>query len=925
MSDYVRVRDYDLDQSEESKPRYLTEAEIDTILADFPRIEAADEDSANVAMEDIKGRFRREMRAYKLTPLGLAAFRHKLITFHLNSGISPGSPVGLITAMSISSEFTQMTLNTFHFSWRSVSAAVGIDNLERLIYARTSERSDVTYMYLKDHFTTLESALQLRAQFVGSTVEDFIVSRVVLQPDALNIYWWTANPQVLTNDTRLLDAISSAKHNNHTVLRIKLNTVEMSKHRVTMADIGKVIARENKNLLPLVGPFRDATIDIYIIGGWSKEVKYAKETYRGNTANEFRNLYFQLCVRPSFKNMLIKGIKDITRVIAVVIKVMSMVKKEVLAPFAGPDGGKVWIWTADSNMMKYKGMELAHLTRLALASGCETSPVVANGETVKNQLYVRYVSAEASRRHPARVIIGATDSIIGTGTDEATGKAYGEYLLVYQRQDPNMDSLSPDDRAERKRIIRELGDNQYRIINEVTTPVVIQWTVRVTTDIFKPTESINNLLIYERRSFQRTMALATTKLVRAGGAKRLEILATNAKPRPAILQLAEYVYLSGAGTNMSAVLAHPLIDSRLATCTNVHKMAQYLGIEAARFVFIRELNDTINATGANIHPIHLQYYGDFVTTLDKPLGATFAGISRQPIGHFALASVQQSGNVFKRSATIGQKESANNVSASVATGKRMAMGTGAFQIVYVKQTTAGPVYYFDDQVYTAHQGDIALDERNRILNERLSSKRVDDGGTCNLPGVQPTPYYPALLGVDDFASIIDHDEIPHPSSICSVDVTQAPIITTGLEEDVPPPLIGITSYSVILSLLEQLPTISLDPLTPVLGGTSTLVRPPPTDVSAQVASVNATANGTPLAAAPVPTVSGETVATVSLINNLLSGVGTTRRRRAGVDSTIGTAPTGVAPSQPPPATVVDIDTRAPVSNMGSLGRDVEDQ
>lgn len=830
MTNYVTVRGYNQAVDPAMAPRFLREDEITWILRDFPRIEAADEESGRVIRDNILARFRHELRSYMITPLGIPALRHHIFQSHLNSLIAPGSPVGFVTAMSISSEFTQTTLNTFHFSWRSVSAGDAITRLEILIYTRKSERTDTSAIYLRDPFTTFEDALKLRSTFVGSTIESFIKDRVVVKANQLDDHWWSRDYRLATRDGRVIDAIREARQHNYSVLRLRLDTVEMYKHRVSMTMVGEAIMRENKNLVTLVGTLADGIIDVYIVAGWTFDVKFHQKYT--NSSSEFRDLYFQSVAVPSFRDTIVKGIPKITRILPTVIKVMSLVKLERAV------GPNQWLWIADANLMKYQGLQLEHLRRLARACGCVTSDValptgpVPPGETSTNptvaqpglshhprQLHVSFVDPTSMFKHPAGTITNVTDERYGdsSATDDS-------FRVTYQRRDPAQPNLSPDDRAERARIALELSAGGYLTQREEITTTSIVWLVRGPRTALKPMEAINNLITYTRRVFTRQMTMDVTMLVRAGVTRNEDVLRVTARPRPRLLQLAEYVYIAGAGSNLKQVLAHPLVDATRSTCNNVHETSQVLGIEAGRATFIRELNATINASGANIHPIHVQYYGDTVTLLGIPIGATYPGAIKQPRGHFALASVQRSAEVFKKLATIGSYENARNVSASVAVGHRMAIGTGAFQPVYVKLTSTGPAFYYDDGVHTAHHGDLALRERNRILEQRLANENSDTTVITN--PAEPQPYYPSIAGQDNLISVENSEEAPHPSSLSGINPTAVPITTTGLLDPTGQPPVNVTGYAIIAAVLARAagvypvntPVDKADPLAVAVGG-----------------------------------------------------------------------------------------------------------
>lgn len=145
----------------------------------------------------------------------------------------------------------------------------------------------------------------------------------------------------------------------------------------------------------------------------------------------------------------------------------------------------------------------------------------------------------------------------------------------------------------------------------------------------------------------------------------------------------------------------------------MHVIANTIGIEAARTFIIKRLYNTISNTGSYVHPAHIIFIAEFITSRGIPYGTTFTGISRQPGGHLSLATVERAGKTFTQHALHGRKEDIRNVSASISVGARIAIGNGMCDIAQNITENGKSVTLVNDDVFLAHERD-----DNAIKNTR---------------------------------------------------------------------------------------------------------------------------------------------------------------------------------------------------------------
>ncbi len=164
------------------------------------------------------------------------------------------------------------------------------------------------------------------------------------------------------------------------------------------------------------------------------------------------------------------------------------------------------------------------------------------------------------------------------------------------------------------------------------------------------------------------------------------------------------------------LLAHPLVDSTRTTSNNMHRMAAAFGIEAALNTFTHEITENVQAS---VHPANVECMAEMIMSRGVPHGVSFSGISRQPIGHLTLSTVQRAFGILVDKANFGSEESAMNTSAAVALGARISLGTGICHIGY----TEGAVTYLDEECYEPRNSDklpmwlIEYEEEEEISEE----------------------------------------------------------------------------------------------------------------------------------------------------------------------------------------------------------------
>jgi len=103
--------DYD-SESDDLKPRKLTDSEIEYILNQIPVGFGADVNSNELAREQVCDKLRNELKQIEVCPDGIYDLLVKLIDLYVGSMIVPGTMIGCSSAEALGAATTQMTLNS---------------------------------------------------------------------------------------------------------------------------------------------------------------------------------------------------------------------------------------------------------------------------------------------------------------------------------------------------------------------------------------------------------------------------------------------------------------------------------------------------------------------------------------------------------------------------------------------------------------------------------------------------------------------------------------------------------------------------------------------------------------------------------------------------------------------------------------------
>ena len=134
------------------------------------------------------------------------------------------------------------------------------------------------------------------------------------------------------------------------------------------------------------------------------------------------------------------------------------------------------------------------------------------------------------------------------------------------------------------------------------------------------------------------------------------------------------------GTNLQAVMGVEGVKGTHTTTNHVMEAERTLGIEAARFCIIKEINDTMKAHGMSIDARHSMLLADVMTYKGEVLGITRFGMAKMKDSVLMLASFEKTTDHLFDAALHGRTDTIDGVSECIIMGIPMPVGTGMFKL-----------------------------------------------------------------------------------------------------------------------------------------------------------------------------------------------------------------------------------------------------
>ena len=673
-------------------PRGLTESEINTIIDKIDRPPAADAYSANVLGYQIKDIIRNGLVKIKICPNRIQQLSNRIEELCNLAASIPGTAVGVAAAEALMAILTQLTLNTFHSSGSSKSVSSGIESITSVIKASKTIKNPTSFLYFINKKMSAYDVISSRSYIVGSKATDFVKSNYRIldyDPDAPRPWWWKVQSEVIPEGV--------VKY-----LRIHVNSNEMINQKVTMKMLAYSIetkmanntnhieafydlSDEDKELMnkldKLVAKTKGGEINPVIVYNSSSsdgiidifprviDNQALKSINKDIAPQVTQEAFLEDFIQSTMDKIIVKGVEGITKLDIQPIPVLSVIGKE-------ERNGDLWtIHINRFNSSRY-GIDSNRIVELFEEVGI----VVHEQEDYKLVVGVpkdlaTYFSDEVFEDTYQASEIIAPD----------LKKKYGEDIFevcTYPGRD-----FDPD------RFNELCGKAFLRVKDQQDQKFIVQ--------LQSPVDYVRSRLDRDKEIVNKNRADAQNANIQKAketGDKTYELLPVPINPTPLML-LGDLYYGEADGNNVEELFLLPQIDKNISYTNNMNIINRLFGAEITRSFIAYTINMIITGSGSFVHPSHIMMISEFIMSRGEPFGATYTGVSRQPVGHFSLASMEQASKVLIDYAAIGGRETSDNVSAAIALGAPIKIGTGSFDIGMDIETIDGTKTLINQKVF----------------------------------------------------------------------------------------------------------------------------------------------------------------------------------------------------------------------------------
>lgn len=158
------------------------------------------------------------------------------------------------------------------------------------------------------------------------------------------------------------------------------------------------------------------------------------------------------------------------------------------------------------------------------------------------------------------------------------------------------------------------------------------------------------------------------------------------------------------------ILNQPYVDFKRTITTKVRDVYEVLGIEAARTFIELELNRIVSCSGSRVDSAHIKLIADSMCSTGDVLSVSRYSMAEREAGPIARASFEEIIGSFISAAVQNTTDPLLGVSACVATGQTINMGTGSVTLLHNKHEITNDKKDNEDDNVSIDQ-----DEINRIL------------------------------------------------------------------------------------------------------------------------------------------------------------------------------------------------------------------
>lgn len=200
------------------------------------------------------------------------------------------------------------------------------------------------------------------------------------------------------------------------------------------------------------------------------------------------------------------------------------------------------------------------------------------------------------------------------------------------------------------------------------------------------------------------------------------------------LNRSKRLYLDVFGTDMLKFMALPFVDALRTYSNHIHEIQHTLGIEAAVFIMMQEIEKVLSFDGTYIDLHHIYLLVENCCSSGQILAMTRHGMAKRAQAPLVRASFEETTEVLFEASLFGSHDPVSGVSEAIMLGKRTKCGTGSTALVY-DESIVPPL------PETTHMFVEPLQQMStKQLVEQSNVAMIDEEGEEDEPVVSPTSF-----------------------------------------------------------------------------------------------------------------------------------------------------------------------------------------
>ncbi len=134
------------------------------------------------------------------------------------------------------------------------------------------------------------------------------------------------------------------------------------------------------------------------------------------------------------------------------------------------------------------------------------------------------------------------------------------------------------------------------------------------------------------------------------------------------------------GSNLEKIFEVEGIDAKRSYTNNLHEISSVLGIEAARTMLIKEINDTVKQQGLNIDERHITLVADIMTLTGELKAVGRYGVAGMHSSVLARAGFEETIKHLVKASIRSEVDNFEGIFDNVMINQQVPIGTGMFEI-----------------------------------------------------------------------------------------------------------------------------------------------------------------------------------------------------------------------------------------------------